>query len=127
MLQDVPEPTEALKDEKTTQSTSSSADFTTPTIPGTAASPRPDGGLRAWLFLAGASIIEIVAWGQSRLRPSTKAIANSVQGFPYCYGVFRAYFFTHAPFAGVEYVSVAGVLSNASAVIPNCYALAYDD
>ena len=27
--------------------------------------PRPDGGSGAWLFLAGASIIEIVAWGQS--------------------------------------------------------------
>lgn len=33
-------------------------------------------------------------------------------GFPYCYGVFRAYFFTHPPFEGVAYVSVAGVLSN---------------
>lgn len=34
--------------------------------------PPQDGGLKAWLFLIGASIVEITAWG-----------------FPYCYGVFQ--------------------------------------
>ncbi|KAL9012051.1 MAG: hypothetical protein Q9173_003154 [Seirophora scorigena] len=57
--------------------------------------PAQDGGKQAWLFLAGAAVIEIVAWG-----------------FPYCYGVFREYFFNHGPFQGIEYVSVAGVAAN---------------
>ncbi|KUI59804.1 putative transporter ESBP6 [Cytospora mali] len=54
-----------------------------------------DGGLKAWLFLIGACIVEITAWG-----------------FPYCYGVFREYFFTHEPFKGDSLVSVGGMLSN---------------
>ncbi|ROV93391.1 hypothetical protein VMCG_08398 [Cytospora schulzeri] len=54
-----------------------------------------DGGLQAWLFLIGACIVEITAWG-----------------FPYCYGVFREYFMAHEPFKGDSLVSVGGMLSN---------------
>ncbi|KAG8157997.1 hypothetical protein KVR01_012269 [Diaporthe batatas] len=59
--------------------------------------PPQDGGIKAWLFLLGACIVEITAWG-----------------FPYCYGVFREYFVTHEPFQGDSLVSVGGMLSNAS-------------
>ncbi|KAK2759175.1 hypothetical protein FQN54_003275 [Arachnomyces sp. PD_36] len=57
--------------------------------------PPQDGGIKAWLFLIGASIVEVTAWG-----------------FPYCYGVFREYFFTHEPFKGAEIVSTGGMLAN---------------
>ncbi|KAM5465038.1 hypothetical protein MauCBS54593_006671 [Microsporum audouinii] len=57
--------------------------------------PPQDGGIRAWLFLIGASIVEITAWG-----------------FPYCYGVFREYFYTHEPFKGATIVSTGGMLAN---------------
>ncbi|KAH0284072.1 MFS general substrate transporter [Aureobasidium namibiae CBS 147.97] len=57
--------------------------------------PPQDGGEGAWLFLLGACIIEVTAWG-----------------FPYCYGVFEAYFNTHPPFQGQNLVSTGGVLSN---------------
>jgi len=33
-------------------------------------------------------------------------------GFPYCYGVFYEYFFTHEPFRGKSIVSVGGMLAN---------------
>ena len=42
------------------------------------------------------------------------AMADQILGFPYCYGVFRAYFFTHEPFEGIQYISVAGVAANVS-------------
>ena len=42
------------------------------------------------------------------------AMADRILGFPYCYGVFRAYFFTHEPFEGIQYISVAGVAANVS-------------
>ncbi|KAI0003114.1 major facilitator superfamily domain-containing protein [Xylariaceae sp. FL0662B] len=61
----------------------------------TAKYPPQDTGLKAWLFLLGASIVEITAWG-----------------FLYCYGVFREYFFTHEPFQGASIVSTGGVLAN---------------
>ena len=35
-------------------------------------------------------------------------------GFPYCYGVFREYFFTHDPFKGAAVVSTGGMLLNVS-------------
>lgn len=35
-------------------------------------------------------------------------------GFPYCYGVFREYFFTHEPFKGAAVVSTGGMLANVS-------------
>ncbi|KAH0380375.1 MFS general substrate transporter, partial [Aureobasidium melanogenum] len=57
--------------------------------------PPQDGGKGAWMFLFGACIIEITAWG-----------------FPYCYGVFEAYFNSHPPFQGQNLVSTGGVLSN---------------
>ncbi|KAI0550345.1 major facilitator superfamily domain-containing protein [Xylaria curta] len=57
--------------------------------------PPKDRGLRAWLFLVGASIVEITAFG-----------------FPFAYGVFREYFFTHQPFKGATIVSTGGVLAN---------------
>ncbi|KAG9694157.1 MFS general substrate transporter, partial [Aureobasidium melanogenum] len=57
--------------------------------------PPQDGGKEAWMFLFGACIIEITAWG-----------------FPYCYGVFEAYFNSHPPFQGQDLVSTGGVLSN---------------
>ncbi|KAH0151177.1 hypothetical protein KCU67_g10362, partial [Aureobasidium melanogenum] len=57
--------------------------------------PPQDGGRGAWMFLFGACIIEITAWG-----------------FPYCYGVFEAYFNSHPPFQGQNLVSTGGVLSN---------------
>ncbi len=44
--------------------------------------------------------------------PSTVRIDKASLGFPYCYGVFREYFFNHGPFKGVEYVFVAGVAAN---------------
>lgn len=44
--------------------------------------------------------------------PSAARIEKVFLGFPYCYGVFREYFFTHGPCKGVEYVSVAGVAAN---------------
>ena len=75
--------------------------------------PAQDGGRQAWLFLAGAAVIEIVAWGE---RIACSSIGSKdlrhILGFPYCYGVFREYFFNHGPFKGVEYVSVAGVAAN---------------
>lgn len=37
---------------------------------------------------------------------------NHGTGFPYCYGVFEAYFNTHPPFQGQNLVSTGGVLSN---------------
>jgi hypothetical protein len=37
-----------------------------------------------------------------------------IKGFPYSWGVFRVYLFTHGSFKGVEYISVAGVMSNVS-------------
>ncbi|KAK5999450.1 hypothetical protein QM012_005451 [Aureobasidium pullulans] len=57
--------------------------------------PPQDGGKGAWMFLFGAGIIEITAWG-----------------FPYCYGVFEAYFNSHPPFQGQNLVSTGGVMSN---------------
>jgi len=57
--------------------------------------PPQDSGRGAYMFLFGACVIEITAWG-----------------FPYCYGVFQAYFDTHLPFQGQSLVSVGGVLSN---------------
>lgn len=57
--------------------------------------PPQDSGRGAYMFLFGACVIEITAWG-----------------FPYCYGVFQAYFDTHPPFQGQSLVSVGGVLSN---------------
>ncbi|KAH0365332.1 MFS general substrate transporter, partial [Aureobasidium melanogenum] len=57
--------------------------------------PPQDRGRGAWMFLFGACIIEITAWG-----------------FPYCYGVFEAYFNSHPPFQGQDLVSTGGVLSN---------------
>ncbi|GAB7354677.1 hypothetical protein MBLNU459_g5101t2 [Dothideomycetes sp. NU459] len=57
--------------------------------------PRQDGGKGAWLFLFGACIIEVTAWG-----------------FPYCFGVFRSYFYDNPPFERESIVSVGGVLSN---------------
>ncbi|GAP87174.1 putative MFS general substrate transporter [Rosellinia necatrix] len=57
--------------------------------------PPKDKGTKAWLFLIGASIVEITAWG-----------------FPFAYGVFREYFFTHPPFEGADIVSTGGLLAN---------------
>ncbi|KAI1321508.1 major facilitator superfamily domain-containing protein [Xylariaceae sp. FL0255] len=57
--------------------------------------PPKDRGVAAWLFLIGASIVEVTAWG-----------------FPYCYGVFREYFFNNEPFKGQSIVSTGGVLAN---------------
>jgi hypothetical protein len=39
-------------------------------------------------------------------------VTPDILGFPYCYGVFRAYFFTHAPFQGIAVISVGGMLAN---------------
>jgi hypothetical protein len=39
-------------------------------------------------------------------------ITPDILGFPYYYGVFRAYFFTHAPFQGIVIISVGGMLAN---------------
>jgi hypothetical protein len=60
--------------------------------------PPKDGGRGAWMFLFGAAIVEVAAWA-----------------FPYTYGVFRAYLFTHPPFEGQDVVSTVGVLANVSA------------
>ncbi|KAI1811457.1 major facilitator superfamily domain-containing protein [Poronia punctata] len=49
--------------------------------------PQKDRGLKAWLFLIG-------AW------------------FPFAYGVFREYFFSHQPFQGATIVSTGGLLAN---------------
>ncbi|KAI1750267.1 major facilitator superfamily domain-containing protein [Xylaria castorea] len=49
-----------------------------------------------WLFLIGASMVELTAWGMFASR------------FPYCYGVFREYFFTHELFKGQAIVSTGG-------------------
>ena len=82
--------------------------------------PAQDGGKQAWLFLVGAAAIEIVVWGEFfRWLFSTAAVNNNIPGFPYCYGVFREYFFNHGPFKGVEYVSVAGVAANVGFLEPN--------
>ena len=50
--------------------------------------------------------------GSVTLRGQSVNFHNTDTGFPYSYGVFRAYFFTHAPFEGVLSVSVAGVMLN---------------
>ncbi|KAJ3008461.1 hypothetical protein HKX48_008516, partial [Thoreauomyces humboldtii] len=57
--------------------------------------PPQDKGAGAWIFLLGASVIEAVTWG-----------------FPACFGVFREYYFTHAPFEGISSLAVVGVMSN---------------
>ncbi|KAF2115462.1 major facilitator superfamily domain-containing protein [Lophiotrema nucula] len=57
--------------------------------------PPQDGGLQAWIFLFGASIVEAVTWG-----------------FPFCFGVFRDYYFTHPPFEGDGSLAIVGVMSN---------------
>ena len=44
--------------------------------------PPADGGKQAWLFLAGAFMIEALVWG-----------------FPFSFGVFQEYYATHEPFA----------------------------
>jgi hypothetical protein len=77
--------------------------------------PQQDGGAQAWLFLFGASVVEITAWGKRTLSRTTSwnvVITRDILGFPYCYGVFRAYFFTHAPFQGIAIISVGGMLAN---------------
>ncbi len=51
-------------EEKHLQSHQISANVDTTAPLGNENVPRQDGGTGAWLFLAGASIIEIVAWGQ---------------------------------------------------------------
>lgn len=53
-------------DEEITAPFDTQSTGTTPTaVPEDDKIPRPDGGIGAWLFLAGASIIEIVAWVSS--------------------------------------------------------------
>ena len=47
----------------------------------TASLPRADGGPKAWLFLLGAFVIEMVLWG-----------------FPFSFGVLQNYYSTHDPF-----------------------------
>lgn len=42
----------------------------------------------------------------------TEHVSNHVSGFPYCYGVFRAYFYNNPPFKGQNIISIGGVLSN---------------
>jgi hypothetical protein len=47
--------------------------------------------------------------------PCSEAVAPTHSpplGFPYCYGVFEAYFNSHPPFQGQNLVSTGGVLSN---------------
>lgn len=73
--------------------------------------PPQDTGKRAWLFLFGACIIEIAAWGMYRVDRSTYQ-ADLWAGFPYCYGVFESYFLSNPPFEGMTIVSVGGVLCN---------------
>ncbi|KAG9595156.1 MFS general substrate transporter, partial [Aureobasidium melanogenum] len=68
---------------------------TLPTNEASPTYPPQDGGKGAWMFLFSACIIEITAWG-----------------FPYCYGVFEAYFNSYPPFQGQNLVSTGGVLSN---------------
>lgn len=93
--------------------------------------PAQDGGLKAWLFLFGACIVEITAWGWfGALPPDTKAFSDCDIGFPYCYGVFREYFFKNDPFKGDTLVSTGGMLANVctssppllsiSGISPNC-------
>ena len=72
--------------------------------------PRQDGGRGAWLFLVGACIIEGIA-----LKSSICYVPNLIARLLYSYGVFRSYFFTHAPFEGGAYVPVPGVMSNVRA------------
>lgn len=73
--------------------------------------PPQDTGERAWLFLFGACIIEIAAWGMYRVDRSTYQ-ADLWAGFPYCYGVFESCFISNPPFEGMTIVSVGGVLCN---------------
>lgn len=79
--------------------------------------PPQDGGRGAWLFLFGACVIEVTAWGMYNaiprdFKPLGISSDNFETGFPYCYGVFEAYFDTHPPFQGQNLVSTGGVLSN---------------
>jgi hypothetical protein len=83
--------------------------------------PPKDGGRGAWLFLFGACVFEIVSWGKyhkaaAQSDPGTDTWST---GFPYSWGVFRAYLYTNGAFKGVEYVSVTGVMNNAS--IPSIF------
>ncbi|THX59267.1 MFS general substrate transporter [Aureobasidium pullulans] len=88
---------EQLRGRETVNALQDAHGTTTPTITEIPENTYPpqDGGKQAWLFLFGACIIEITAWG-----------------FPYCYGVFEAYFNSHPPFQGQNLVSIGGVLSN---------------
>ncbi|KAK8863402.1 MFS general substrate transporter [Apiospora arundinis] len=55
--------------------------------------PLRDGGRQAWTLLFAVSLIITLTWG-----------------FGSCFGVFRAYYFTHAPLAGNQLVVSTGVI-----------------
>ena len=100
--------------------------------------PRPDGGTRAWLFLAGSFMIEALIWGRCCIpRGSARIIlflASNVKlddvelsllclhlltvfsGFPFSFGVFQEYYTTHAPFskapAGITIVGTSAMVRN---------------
>lgn len=57
--------------------------------------PPQDTGATAWKVLIGSSVIQAVAWSLSE-----------------SYGVFREYYFTHPPFAGIDILAITGVTSD---------------
>lgn len=84
--------------------------------------PPQDTGKGAWLFLFGACIIEIAAWGMYCVYCPVDE-ADLCIGFPYCYGVFESYFVSNPPFEGMSIVSVGGVLSNVCAPVSDLFSV----
>jgi hypothetical protein len=104
-----PATTDAEMAEKVTSSTESGSSL-----------PPLDGGLQAWLFLAGCYMIELLVFGTSRvlLLLSAQMLIPPPIGFGFSFGVFQDYYSTHGPFTGTGNVAIIGTLTTVRSYRP---------
>jgi hypothetical protein len=78
--------------------------------------PPVDGGIHAWLFLAGCYVMEALVFGK-RVQCALfypLIIDTMLTGFGFSFGVLQDYYSSNAPFAGSGGVAVIGTLTTVS-------------